>query len=141
MAPLSLRPFWLTFLAISAAAVFPPVTSALDPHPAPRETVTIAQAATASRAPASDPSIRPFRAHFPDEALTDMKRRIAATRWPDKETVADDSQGVELSTMQALANLCPISHLPALVRTTHKGAEIFSSSGERSAIEVALLAS
>jgi len=39
-------------------------------------------------------AIRPFRVHFPDEALADLKRRIAATRWPERETVADQSQGV-----------------------------------------------
>ncbi|HEY2798716.1 MAG TPA: alpha/beta fold hydrolase [Thermoanaerobaculia bacterium] len=50
-----------------------------------------------------DTSIRPFHVHFPDEALADLKRRIAATRWPDKETVDDSSQGVQLATMQKLA--------------------------------------
>ena len=56
------------------------------------------------KAPAtSDASIRPFRVHFPDEALADLRRRIAATRWPDKETVDDASQGVQLATMQKLA--------------------------------------
>ena len=48
-------------------------------------------------------SIRPFRVHFSDESLADLKRRVQATRWPDKETVADDSQGVQLATMQKLA--------------------------------------
>ncbi len=48
-------------------------------------------------------AIRPFRVNFPDQALSDMKRRIAATRWPDKETVDDDSQGVPLALMQDLA--------------------------------------
>ena len=48
-------------------------------------------------------TIRPFKVHFPDEALADLKRRIAATRWPDKETVNDSSQGVQLATMQKLA--------------------------------------
>jgi pimeloyl-ACP methyl ester carboxylesterase len=59
----------------------------------------------ASKVPATadDTSIRPFRVHFPEEALVDLKRRIAATRWPDKETVADDSQGVQLATMRELA--------------------------------------
>jgi pimeloyl-ACP methyl ester carboxylesterase len=47
--------------------------------------------------------IRPFRMTFPQEALTDLRRRIEATRWPDKETVGDQSQGVQLSTMQKLA--------------------------------------
>ena len=48
-------------------------------------------------------AIRPFRVAFPDEALADLKRRIAATRWPEKETVADASQGVQLATTQELA--------------------------------------
>ena len=47
--------------------------------------------------------IRPFRVNFPDDALVDLRRRIAATRWPDKETVADPSQGVQLATIQQLA--------------------------------------
>ena len=40
--------------------------------------------------------IRPFRIDFPDAALDDLKRRIAATNWPERETVADASQGVRL---------------------------------------------
>jgi len=47
--------------------------------------------------------IRPFRMTFPDELLVDMHRRIVETRWPEKETVADASQGVQLATMQKLA--------------------------------------
>jgi pimeloyl-ACP methyl ester carboxylesterase len=47
--------------------------------------------------------IRPFSAHFSDDALVDLRRRIVATRWPDRETVTDDSQGVQLATTQALA--------------------------------------
>jgi len=48
-------------------------------------------------------AIRPFTVHFPDEALADLKRRIAATRWPERETVTDQSQGVPLATVQKLA--------------------------------------
>ncbi len=47
--------------------------------------------------------IRPFKSNFPDEDLDDMRRRITATRWPEKETVADDSQGVPLEPLQELA--------------------------------------
>jgi pimeloyl-ACP methyl ester carboxylesterase len=47
--------------------------------------------------------IRPFHVGMPEEALADLRRRIAATRWPDRETVADDSQGVRLELMQDLA--------------------------------------
>ena len=49
-------------------------------------------------------TVRPFRVHFPDEALADMKRRIAATRWPEREIVTDHSQGVPLATIQKLAH-------------------------------------
>jgi hypothetical protein len=47
-------------------------------------------------------AIRPFRVDLPDEAIADLRRRIAATRWPDKETVADQSQGAQLASMQEL---------------------------------------
>jgi pimeloyl-ACP methyl ester carboxylesterase len=48
-------------------------------------------------------AVRPFRVDIPDEALADLRRRIAATVWPEKETVADASQGVQLATTQKLA--------------------------------------
>jgi pimeloyl-ACP methyl ester carboxylesterase len=48
-------------------------------------------------------AIRPFHVEFPDEALADLKRRILATRWPPKEIVSDQSQGVQLATVQKLA--------------------------------------
>jgi len=47
--------------------------------------------------------IRPFHVDVPDEALEDLHRRIAATQWPEKETIADQSQGVPLAMMQKLA--------------------------------------
>ncbi len=47
--------------------------------------------------------VRPFHVDVPDEDLADLRRRIAATRWPEQETVADDSQGVRLAVMQELA--------------------------------------
>lgn len=49
-------------------------------------------------------SIRPFHYRASDEDLADLRRRIAATRWPDRETVPDDSQGVQLATMRKLAD-------------------------------------
>src|ERR1700694_2017137 len=51
---------------------------------------------------AIDVSIRPFKVDVPEEQLADLRSRIAATRWPEKETVADASQGVQLATMQKL---------------------------------------
>jgi pimeloyl-ACP methyl ester carboxylesterase len=56
------------------------------------------RAATGNEAP------RPFSVSFPREQLDDLRRRVAATRWPDKETVTDDTQGVQLATIQKLAN-------------------------------------
>jgi Epoxide hydrolase N terminus len=47
--------------------------------------------------------LRPFRVDISDEALDDLRRRIAATRWPSRELVADRSQGVQLATLQELA--------------------------------------
>jgi hypothetical protein len=41
--------------------------------------------------------------HFPEAHLVELRRRINATRWPERETVTDDSQGVSLATMQELA--------------------------------------
>ncbi|HEY4735397.1 MAG TPA: epoxide hydrolase [Gemmatimonadaceae bacterium] len=46
---------------------------------------------------------RPLHVSFPEEQLVDLRRRIKATRWPDREIVSDDTQGVQLATMQALA--------------------------------------
>jgi pimeloyl-ACP methyl ester carboxylesterase len=51
----------------------------------------------------TDDVIRPFRVNVPEEQLVDLRRRLAATRWPERETVADDSQGVPLAMIQELA--------------------------------------
>ncbi len=48
-------------------------------------------------------AVRPFRVNIPDAELADLRRRINATRWPERETVADQSQGVQLATIQSLA--------------------------------------
>ena len=50
-----------------------------------------------------DESIRPFQINFPESAIVDLRRRIGATRWPERETVADATQGVQLATMRELA--------------------------------------
>jgi pimeloyl-ACP methyl ester carboxylesterase len=54
-----------------------------------------------ARAAASD-AIRPFHVSVPEDDLVDLRRRLAASRWPDKEILTDQSQGVRLATMQAL---------------------------------------
>jgi pimeloyl-ACP methyl ester carboxylesterase len=55
-------------------------------------------------------AIRPFRIEVPEEALVDLRRRLAATRWPDRETVADQSQGVQLATIEKLARYWQTNH-------------------------------
>jgi len=63
-----------------------------------------AHASAAAEAAQDQTAIRPFKIPVVSQtALDDLRRRIAATRWPEKETVADDSQGVQLATMKALA--------------------------------------
>ena len=59
---------------------------------------------------ASATAVRPFTVNFPEEALTDLRRRITATRLPTKELVTDRSQGVQLATIQALADYWTTSY-------------------------------
>jgi pimeloyl-ACP methyl ester carboxylesterase len=61
-------------------------------------------------AAAEDKAIRPFRVNVPEEQLVDLRRRIKATRWPDRETVTDEFQGVQLKTMQQLAQYWQTDH-------------------------------
>ena len=69
--------------------------------------IGIAAAGAASLFPAypapaaKSDAIRPFRINVPEEDLVDLRRRIAATRWPEKETVTDKSQGVQLATIRS----------------------------------------
>ena len=53
---------------------------------------------------ASTETIRPFQVHIPQADLDDLRRRVLATKWPSRETVTDESQGVQLATMQKLAS-------------------------------------
>lgn len=55
------------------------------------------------RAASGSDAIRPFTVHFAESDLTDLRRRVLATRWPDREQVADTTQGVQLATAQKLA--------------------------------------
>jgi pimeloyl-ACP methyl ester carboxylesterase len=84
-------------------------TSSLSPN---RRSLIAAAAATAAvglfpaklrAAAADDDAIRPFRISIPEDRLVDLLGRLAATHWPDRETVTDDSQGVQLATIQKLA--------------------------------------
>jgi pimeloyl-ACP methyl ester carboxylesterase len=80
-----------------------PVLTAM-PSPAPTLDAPATAAAAASIQPAADTSIRPFQFHASADDLADLRRRILATRWPEKEPVPDTSQGVPLATMQDLAH-------------------------------------
>src|SRR5262245_31290185 len=82
--------------------------SATSSSPSRRDLLLASAAAGAASmlswraAAASDAAIRPFRVNVPDADLADLKRRLAATRWPDRETVPDHSQGARLENLQAL---------------------------------------
>lgn len=110
--------FWASALA-GTIGVFVPVTAAhaqttpppggqtVAPTPPIGPGATAADTSTISAAmaqPSGDTSIRPFRFEASDEALADLRRRIAATKWPGRELVNDTSQGVQLATMQKLAS-------------------------------------
>ena len=101
------------FVPLSAAnaATTPPSTpgaEALTPaQPASAATTMIGETALMGAATAEqsgDTSIRPFKYHATDAELADLKRRIKATKWPDRETVNDTTQGVRLATAQKLAD-------------------------------------
>src|ERR1700741_3741397 len=65
--------------------------------------LALSASAIASPTPSVDTkSIRPFRVHVADAQLADLRKRAAATRWPDAETVADRSQGAQLAKVQEL---------------------------------------
>jgi pimeloyl-ACP methyl ester carboxylesterase len=85
MSALSLSPNRRHFLAFSAAAGAAGVLS------------------SKLQAETEDGAIRPFRVDVPEEALVDLRKRIAATKWPERETVSDATQGVQLATMRELA--------------------------------------
>lgn len=55
-------------------------------------------------------AIRPFHIEIPEEALADLRQRVAATRWPDRETVSGESQGVQLETMKKLVRSWGTDH-------------------------------
>ena len=70
--------------------------------------MTVTQCDTAQDPTA--PAIRPFRVEVPEEDLVDLRQRVAAMRWPEREPVTDQSQGVQLATMEALARYWATEH-------------------------------
>ena len=97
-----------SYLAIFAVVGVSSLGLFAAPVNAQTSTVTLTEASAVSpllvKQPATteDESIRPFRVNVPEAALVDLRQRLAATRWPERETVADESQGVQLATMQKL---------------------------------------
>jgi len=86
------------------------IMSAQLPSPDRREVLAAPVAVAASRflptqaqAATANDAIRPFKVSFPENELDDLRKRIKATRWPERETVSDDSQGVPLAMIQDLA--------------------------------------
>jgi len=70
----------------------------------PRSKVMTGMPTEVARSTGTDLEIRPFHVNIPDADLADLQRRVKATRWPEKETVNDESQGVRLATMRKLAD-------------------------------------
>jgi pimeloyl-ACP methyl ester carboxylesterase len=95
--------------AVPSADARDPVDSSSPTHQIPQTSqkekpVAPATATPPVRRPAADKdAIRPFRVNVPEAELTDLRRRINATRWPEPETVADSTQGVQLGATQRLA--------------------------------------
>ncbi|MFL5529177.1 MAG: epoxide hydrolase family protein [Gemmatimonadaceae bacterium] len=92
-----------TFALLLLASSSHGQTMTAPTSPSVATSTSVATAPTKSRTTADNTAIRPFTFKAPQERLAEMKRRIAATQWPEKETVADQSQGVPLATMQELA--------------------------------------
>jgi pimeloyl-ACP methyl ester carboxylesterase len=90
----------MSILATSAAAILATSVAAGALGLLPTQ---VAADPTQQRASSEDAAIRPFRINVPEEALVDLRRRIEMTRWPEKETVANQSQGMPLATMRELA--------------------------------------
>jgi pimeloyl-ACP methyl ester carboxylesterase len=76
----------------------------------PSSATTAAGAVPVQRTEADRTAIRPFQVHVPEEALTDLRRRLAATRWPTAELVPDRSQGVQLATLRELVRYWASDH-------------------------------
>src|SRR5262252_4505204 len=74
------------------------------------EKESIRMKTAAASAQADKAAIRPFQFNFTDAELADLRRRINATKWPEREQVADASQGVQLATMQKLARYWATEH-------------------------------
>jgi pimeloyl-ACP methyl ester carboxylesterase len=92
--PGTTRRWFLAGSATAGATGFTSIASA--------DTFALGTGEPAGGGPIDRRRVRPFKVGFPEAALQDLRQRILATRWPDRETVADDTQGVQLAITQAL---------------------------------------
>src|SRR5262245_45408577 len=109
MSAFSSSPNWRGFLrGITVAGAFCIFLLAVQSHAQSGRSAT-AEDSVSNSLPAKPPeatedkAIRPFRVNVPQEALDDLRRRINATKWPEREYVTDQTQGVQLATAQKLA--------------------------------------
>src|SRR5262249_21859599 len=72
-------------------------------RPSRSKETAMTQPTNGTRSDMTQATLRPFRVDIPEQELVELRRRINATKWPERETVADASQGVQLATTQALA--------------------------------------
>jgi len=111
----SRRCFLKTSSTLGLAVAFRPATigeAFADSRIAGRDD-TMTQGSTTQRGSeqaADNTAIRPFRVNVPEAELTELRTRINSTRWPDRETVTDESQGVPLATIQELARYWGTDH-------------------------------
>ena len=94
--------FLMTSMLVGTLAAFLPASAAALDASMAGPIATLATASQDADDERGDTSIRPFRANVPEEAVADLRRRLRATRWPDRETVDDASQGAQLAKLQEL---------------------------------------
>jgi len=95
---------WLTGCALALACAHEGKSVAGDSDTKMQGTLAaeMSQPQAASTAEAATAAIRPFQVNVPEKAIVDLRQRVAATRWPDREIVTDRSQGAQLAKIQAL---------------------------------------
>src|ERR1044072_3700914 len=92
--------FVFTALAVAVFFSLAPIKFVQAQNPTAQKTIALSD--HAQNAGGGNDAVRPFKVNIPQTAVADLRRRLAATRWPDKETVADDSQGAQLAQLQEL---------------------------------------
>jgi hypothetical protein len=108
----SRRGFLKASSMLGLAVAFGPATTREAFADSKSKTTQTENAVTQTSAPQqhSEDAVRPFHVNFPETELTELRRRINATKWPERETVTDASQGVQLATTQKLARYWATDH-------------------------------